>query len=175
MTVSDRLKELAEVDEALHAPDRVEAKLLAAFRPRGRSNWWVFAAVAAAVVLTAGVAWTLRPAPALELALTRPAPPAAPPVAVQKAAVVRPPRRAPRPAPVEREVVTEFIPMTPGESFSEDEPARLVRVRMPRAALASFGLQVYEGWNSEKVQADVLLGQDGTPRAIRLVNAAVFR
>jgi len=66
------------------------------------------------------------------------------------------------------EIVTDFIPLMQGGRFAQGEGGHLVRVELPRSALASFGLPV----NAEaggRVKADVLLGEDGLARAIRFV------
>ena len=58
-----------------------------------------------------------------------------------------------------------------------DDPAALeggaiVRVTLPRSALRSFGLPVTESDGTERVFADLLVSEDGTPQAIRLVSDA---
>jgi hypothetical protein len=68
----------------------------------------------------------------------------------------------------EAEVMTDFIPLMQGARLAQGDGGRLVRVELPRSALASFGLPV----NAEaggRVKADVLLGEDGLARAIRFV------
>ena len=45
----------------------------------------------------------------------------------------------------------------------------VVRVRLPRSAMRLAGLPVNEERLAERIQADVLLGQDGTARAVRFV------
>jgi hypothetical protein len=44
-----------------------------------------------------------------------------------------------------------------------------VRVELPRSALSSFGIPVNADHAGGRVKADVLLGEDGTARAIRFV------
>jgi hypothetical protein len=46
---------------------------------------------------------------------------------------------------------------------------QLVRVELPRSAMASFGLPVNLDRANERVKADVLVGSDGQARAIRFV------
>ena len=45
----------------------------------------------------------------------------------------------------------------------------MVRVRLPRSALAAFGLPMNEQRAEETIQADVVLGEDGLARAVRFV------
>jgi hypothetical protein len=138
--LNEALRALAAEDAARRPAPRVEAALLAEFRRRrNRSRAGMAgAAIAAAILL------------AVSLAVLRPGrPPVAPP-----AAAARP-------------VYTEFIPVAYGEPFRLNEGGRIVRVRMPRTTLASFGLPVNENRVAERIQADVLLGEDNLVRAIR--------
>lgn len=64
-------------------------------------------------------------------------------------------------------VYTEFIPVSYGQPFRLEDGGRIVRVRMPRSTLASFGLPVDQERLGERIQADVLLGEDNLVRAIR--------
>jgi hypothetical protein len=79
----------------------------------------------------------------------------------------------PRPALAEagrpQEVATEFIPLGQAPPYTQAEEGHLVRVELPRSALASFGLPVNAEAPNGRVKADVLLGQDGVARAIRFV------
>lgn len=64
------------------------------------------------------------------------------------------------------EITTEFIPLA---GFTQSEGVHLMRVELPRSALASFGIPVNAEQAGGRVKADVLLGEDGTARAIRFV------
>ena len=68
-----------------------------------------------------------------------------------------------------QEVATEFIPLVQPGSYAQAEEGHLVRVELPRSALASFGLPVNAEAAEGRVKADVLMGQDGVARAIRFV------
>jgi hypothetical protein len=52
---------------------------------------------------------------------------------------------------------------------SLQDGGQIVRVQLPRSALANFGFPVNMDRYNEKVKADVLFGVDGTARAIRFV------
>jgi hypothetical protein len=67
------------------------------------------------------------------------------------------------------EIATDFIPVTYGDNLNEIENGRIVRVEVPRSALAQFGLPVNMDRANERVKADVLIGDDGMARAIRFV------
>lgn len=68
-----------------------------------------------------------------------------------------------------QEIATEFIPLMQGAPYQPAEGSHLVRVELPRSALASFGLPVGAESPGGRVKADVLLGEDGIARAIRFV------
>jgi len=70
-----------------------------------------------------------------------------------------------------REIVTDFFPLVYGEGFSPYERPRVVRIQVTNQALAYFGLPVH-GDPGEPIPADVLLGEDGTARAVRFVRYA---
>lgn len=50
------------------------------------------------------------------------------------------------------------------------DEAQIVRVRLPRTSLRAWGVPVNEDAAFERMQADVLLGQDGIARAVRFVS-----
>jgi hypothetical protein len=69
-----------------------------------------------------------------------------------------------------REVATDFIPLSYMSAVSlQQEGGQIIRVQVPRSALANFGLPVNMDRYNEKVKADVLYGVDGMARAIRFV------
>jgi hypothetical protein len=175
--VLQALGALAENDREREAPPEVEARLLGAFRSRRRSGrrWAVIAAIAAGLVITA--LWWTNPVP-------QPAVSAPPPVlhmpdtagpfseAEPTPKVVRGPRKVARKLaavdrPQAREVVTDFFPlMNPAPSFGRGQ---MLRVQLPAAAMQTVGLPVREEHLDDLVQADVLVGEEGMPRAIRFV------
>jgi hypothetical protein len=67
-----------------------------------------------------------------------------------------------------QEIATNFIPVNYG-GLSLDEGGRMVRVELPRSAMASFGLPVNMDRANERVKADVLFGADGLAHAIRFI------
>jgi ferric-dicitrate binding protein FerR (iron transport regulator) len=137
--LDEALGALAAESAGRGAPERVEAALRREFRRRRRRQRAPWWAAAAAVVALAVLLAALRPG--------RPA--------------------APQAEAASGRVQTEFIPIAHGQPFRLEEGGRIVRVRMPRTALASFGLPVNQERLSEGIQADVLLGEDNLVRAIR--------
>jgi len=67
-----------------------------------------------------------------------------------------------------KEIATDFISLTYGAPEVGSD-AQLVRVELPRSAMANFGLPVNMDRADQRVKADVLLGADGLARAIRFV------
>ncbi len=134
------------------APDRVEWQLRAEFRKRTRRRrakvWASFGGVA---VLAAGIAlfaWVRE----------TPKPAAATPVI---AAV---------PAVAEDEAAdASFYPLPEAEALPAVENATVVRVQLPVSSLRLMGFPVDEDSADGAVQAELLLGQDGLARGVRLV------
>jgi len=189
------LRALAAEDLSKQAPARVEANLLREFRgtkmaaARRKVNWQAAAiGIAAAVLLVVGVAmhrWlTTQPG---NVHVTQ-APPAVAPAeasnpgdhtVVMKAEssvskAPKPSGRRMRPIPTQAQAglseATDFITLPYADDPSTFDEGAVVRVEMPRAALASFGLPVGFAPNNDRVRADLLVAQDGTPQAIRLVS-----
>lgn len=67
------------------------------------------------------------------------------------------------------EIATDFMPVSYGDNLNEIDNGRIVRVEMPRSALAQFGIPVNMERANERIKADVLIGEDGMARAIRFV------
>lgn len=77
--------------------------------------------------------------------------------------------RASREAARDDEIATGFIPLVQEARLAEMDGGHMVRVELPRSALVRFGLPMNVERASERVTADVLLGEDGIARAIRFV------
>ena len=170
------------------APAAVEQMLLVEFRkqhagPKRQRTWWAQAAVGAiAAALMVAAVVGLRRTPEQHTVQMRPhevraTPPVSPVIApavraAPKVHVRASQRKAPgksttEPVVAQREVMTDFIPIV-----YDPEPierGQIVRIRLPRAALATFGIPVNEEHAEEAIRADVLLGEDGLARAVRFV------
>ena len=126
-------------------PDR-ERALLEAFdatqqqtrAPAARAGVWRPAAAAALLALAATMAWVI----------------------VGRS--VRPPA-----APVAPLTTSEFVLWPGAAELPTFESGHLMRMEVPVSALPSLGL-VPPATHAAVVQADVLVGQDGLPRAVRL-------
>jgi hypothetical protein len=71
-------------------------------------------------------------------------------------------------SPNDADQLANFVPVPFSEETNPDDPGVIVRVQLTRAALGKLGYQVEQGKGKELVQADVLVGEDGWPRAVRL-------
>ncbi|HJQ24972.1 MAG TPA: hypothetical protein VKA60_13730 [Blastocatellia bacterium] len=101
--------------------------------------------------------------------------------AVQNDKTTKAPRAARRPMrPVFRpemasrnrsstETVTEFIPLTTLADATAMHSGTVLRVEVPRASLIAMGLPLNAERAHETVKADIVVGDDGLARAIRLV------
>ena len=63
----------------------------------------------------------------------------------------------------------EFMRIPSAIGLPELESGTVLRMELPLAALPEYGLDIAPDAMRTSVEADVLVGQDGQPRAIRLV------
>lgn len=68
------------------------------------------------------------------------------------------------------EYASAFVAVPYAEDSAELQNGSVVRVMLPRAALASLGMSAAYSGTAERIPADVVLSEDGTPQAIRLVS-----
>lgn len=155
MTENDR--ELLEGLRALgadgprEAPGRVEERLKWEFRRQNRRRnvmTWVPASSVAAAAGIALLLWVRAEAPR----------PAAAQAAVAVHAV----------APAAEEEADGFYPLPEAEALPAVETAMVVRVQLPVSSLQLMGVPVSEESVDASVQAELLLGQDGLARGVRL-------
>jgi hypothetical protein len=145
-SVAAALRALRDADAASGASDAVRARLQAEVRAIGaRRRQARLVTLAAAAVLVLAIA-----APLWRLAVTLP------PIPEMHTA--------------SREVVTDFFPLAYGSVPVTG--GQLVRLEVPRKALAAFGLGAVEPLDlrgADTLLADVLVGEDGLARAVRFV------
>jgi hypothetical protein len=176
--LTDLLREVAEADGTLLAPSDLEQRVLSRWDRSSRpTSTRLSARVKVALVLAASamlvVAGSMRsgPTPVMNessgVDVIMPAPHAS--AKVVESTPVIPPAKASRrrPAPARRESVdfVPLLPMTPGELSGSFQ---IVRVQMPRAALGALAGTTDMRRVQDPVMADVLLGEDGMARAIRV-------
>lgn len=66
-------------------------------------------------------------------------------------------------------LLADFEPVPFAGDFDSSDPAMIVHVQLTRAALGKLGYDVEKGKGKELVNADVLVGVDGWPRAVRVI------
>lgn len=178
--LASALETVAQDSADLGAPAHFEPALVSAFREHRRSierkqhrqrrtrlRWleWSALAAAAAVLLAMG-AWNFS-RPRINGTDTNPN------VAVKSPVNSSASGASQQAGPVETATVedpnSDFVPVPYGESLSADDSGLVVRVSLTRSALGSLGYPVDEVHAGDVVQADLLVGEDGLPRAVRLV------
>jgi hypothetical protein len=155
----ENLRALA-ADGPQAAPDRVERRLCAEFRSLSRRRrvrvWASFSGVAAMAAGIALLMW-VREAP-------KPAAATAAPTAMLAAGA----NTSGSAAAEEEEADASFYPLPQAEALPAMENAMVVRVQLPVSSLRLMGFPVDEERADVAVQAELLLGQDGLARGVRL-------
>lgn len=64
---------------------------------------------------------------------------------------------------------SDFVPVPFTGAIAPDDPGMVVRVQLTRASLAQLGYPVAAAPDDDLIQADVLVGEDGWPRGVKLV------
>jgi hypothetical protein len=62
-----------------------------------------------------------------------------------------------------------FVPLPAAVGLPDFESGEIVRMELPVTSLPAYGLEIAPDARQSPVEADVLVGQDGQARAIRLV------
>jgi hypothetical protein len=168
------LQALREATREAEAPRRVEMRLLREFDMRHRAvkrrSVAIFAAwaLATAALLFAGVSWwnwrltqTHGDVSAGNIVKPNTSVPSVTPS-------VTPPDTSEEPTLIADNEAGDFT-LLPGSLPQETDDSTIVRVGMERGALSALGLQVNEERVSDWIQVDLLVGQDGLPKAVRLL------
>jgi hypothetical protein len=192
----ESLEAPGEVEAKLLEAFRARETVVPIAKKQSHSRYWI-AAVAAMLLIAISVlvfSWTKRPAENPRVAGKQEEPQPKPQVRESNEQIVQ---DVEKPAPREitkrvypkrihpvssrraesasvanhatKEIATDFIPLSYMSAASLQEGGQIIRVQLPRSALANFGLLVNMDRYNEKVKADVLYGVDGTARAIRFV------
>jgi hypothetical protein len=70
------------------------------------------------------------------------------------------------------EYATDYVPLPYADDPSALDGGSVVRVTLARSVLESYGLPAEGMGTGDRVTADMILSEDGTPQAIRLVSQA---
>lgn len=178
--LTDRLREIAEADAGFAAAPDLEARVLANWESarvttqtsRSRRTRFALAIAAAMVLLIAGSMWFRRsttPSVPLRVDVIATQPVQHEGVEPASSSTVASParidRRASTPA---RQHVVDFVPLFPSTPGELSGSFQIVRVQVPRAALGALAGRMDVRGSQDPVEADVLLGEDGMARAIRV-------
>ena len=129
-----------------HAPVEVEDRLVAVFRDRfrrRRARAWMAAAAGSLAAAIVVLVW---------LGLGPFHPLASPPEAI-----------------IVDETAAGFYPLPDADGLPPVESGLVVRVQLPTASLELIGYPINQDGAPDPVEAEVLLGQDGLARGVRLV------
>lgn len=181
-----RLARERQLTAALKAMDRaqpssegaaaIEAELLAAFAAQQTATMRQPAAPRPAPARPQMRAW-LAAAAVIVLAVAAWQAAARWPSSTERAGAVEPgPVRSAsnaeaRPVPAANRQVLQFVALPTAVGLPALESGRIVRVEVPAADLPAYGFVLEPQPAGGAVEADVLVGQDGQPRAIRFVTA----
>jgi len=171
--------------------ERIERALLRAMMSRDsdRVRWRSWLSMAAAIVLTVGalLVWqtnrsALTPETTVKPAEGDPRVSATPiventtkqaPVVTTRALTTHPVRRHKRITPRPNLInPTGFVELPWTRGLPAFESGEILRLEVPAAALPAYGIDISAGAD-RPVEADILIGQDGLARAIRLVTNSV--
>ncbi len=181
MNLDESLRALrqAAVDEA--PSPALESSLLQEFRRhhsnKKRQRAWIGAGIGLAACLLIALGWNrdeppvaLKTPPVVPVLTPEPVKAPAPEVAVARVSRRRTSRGV-RPAPPPPQPIrTDFIPLPYAPELHGEDAAAIVRVKLPRYSLQTVGLPFNPERANERIDADVLMGQDGIARAIRFVH-----
>ena len=171
------------------APPRVEAAVLAAYRSHHRrAVWWrtfEWSTVGAAAAVLLIFLWTvtgrskgqLQPSQRKDVSSQSKEPLEAKGLApsqqkrevTQGAGVEVAGTSASDSSSGETYVASDFVPVPFTGGIAPDDPGMVVRVQLTRASLAQLGYPVAETPDDDLIRADVLVGEDGWPRGVKLV------
>ena len=166
-----------------HAPPRIEAVVVAAFRDHHqKASWrrtieWVAVGAAAAVLLA--FLWiTASGSKGQSTPVQKKEPISQPNFPVDaRVSPAQKPDSAIRGVPAGRAhsagnqayAASDFVPVPFAGAVTADDPGMIVRVQLTRASLAQLGYPLAETPGEELISADVLVGEDGWPRGVKLI------
>jgi hypothetical protein len=159
------LRALGSQMSGVEAPPRLEHRLVSAFRAHSelgdmppRAAWFAVGTWAAALIATAALALFLVRGhqPERTHRITR---------SLTQLALVDTPSDA-----VGIAAQDGFVPLPNAEELAPNETMNVVRVELPRSSVIALGFTIAEERESDTVQADVMLGADGVPRAVRFLD-----
>lgn len=153
------LTTLAEADRDASGPEGLESNFQLALRRRRTATWAKRASMAGVAFTLVASLWLMPKRITVPVAADDPADEALSEVIADAGNL-----------PADDDSTSDFVP-TRLASEQPLESVRVVRVSVPGGALARYGVSS-EVSSAPEVTADLLVGQDGIPRAIRVVDNA---
>lgn len=192
------LADIGREHRAIGAPERLEPLLCAAVgsgkhaigKPRSRLAWTFAAAVILlAALATAGVMWQARKTqqPQNRQVRSAPVPRVEPGLMsssarvtgvqdvdsksepVQRVGTDRIGHREPSPQPATWNSLDEFVPLPMSEGLPPAMELIVIRLRLRGSDLQQYGLEAPADAITQTMLAEFVVGEDGLPRAIRIV------
>jgi hypothetical protein len=193
--LDDILAELGREHRAINAPDKLEHVLRAAAGSRKhaigrpRLKWTWAAAVILLVAIAAGVIWQThrsqqpqnRQARSVPVPQVRPEPmlPSSPvsglqdvqskPAPLRRAGTGRAEHRQPSPQSATWNALDEFVPLPVSEGLPPAAELSVIRIKLRGSDLQLYGLEAPADAIAQTMLAELVVGDDGLPRAIRIV------
>jgi hypothetical protein len=182
-TLADASETAGRFAREEQAPPHMEAALLAAFRNHHRrASWrrslqWASVGAAAAVLLvflwaaSGGSRGPSSASPRKDVSSQSG-------ISLESKSQTAPKQDDVTPAPVAAVedstlsgtyAASDFVPVPFTGAITADDPGMIVRVQLTRASLAQLGYPVAETPDEDLVLADVLVGEDGWPRGVKLI------
>jgi hypothetical protein len=192
------LAEIGREHRSIGAPERLEHLLrtaaggtnLAIRRPRYRLAWtFAVAVILLAALASAGVMWQMRRSQQPQNRQVRSVPvpqvkpePTLPPARVtglqdvpsksapvKRAGTDRAGRRERSPQPATWNSLAEFVPLPVSEGLPPAMELSVIRLRLRGSDLQQYGLEAPADAIAQTMLAEFVVGEDGLPRAIRIV------
>jgi hypothetical protein len=174
------LEALRQEHRSIQPPPSLEAAILqqadlATPRPAHSVRNRTIALAAAAALAIAVILFYPRPShPTIQTRTTPPPRPETTQTPVALNTTITPPirhrvRAAPRPAARHQNTSDAFVPLPTSEGLPEPTQAMLIRTRIDTSSLRNYGLASPPPGAPQTILAEFLVGEDGLPRAIRLV------
>jgi hypothetical protein len=192
------LAEIGREHRAVGAPERLEPLLFAAAGNRRKASagasigftWnWAAVAIAIVVVAAAGIVWQIRNRPQPKIEKVQSAPAAqvraeaalpSTPVTKKSSVTAKSTRagrgetnRASQGELSQREPswnsLDEFVPLPVSEGLAPAADVSVVRIKLRGSDLQQYGLEAPADAAAQIMLAEFVVGEDGLPRAIRIV------
>ena len=181
--LAEASENLARSAQDAQLPMQIEASLVAAFRHHYRRNSWrrtlQWASVGAVAAVLLIFLWSVggrsrvqspaSPRKDVSSQADLPLDAKATDASAQNAAELVADSAVPDAAASDTYTPSDFVPVPFTGAIAADDPGMIVRVQLTRSSLAQLGYPVAETPDEDLILADVLVGEDGWPRGVKLI------